>query len=53
MDTYLIPKHDRMLIMEPSATISSCVFCGSEFGSINFKGRCVCEECLTFVKDLL
>ena len=31
----------------------TCVFCGSKFGSIDFKGRCVCEECLCYVKDMM
>lgn len=30
-----------------------CVFCGNEFSNIGFKGKCVCEECLCFVKELM
>lgn len=36
-----------------SASINTCIFCGNTNGNIDFKGRCVCEECLSFVKDLM
>lgn len=33
--------------------LTSCVFCGNKFGNINFKGKCVCEDCLSYIKELM
>ena len=52
MDVNLIPKEDRILLFDPMPQ-TSCVFCGNQYGTVNFKGKCVCEDCLSFVKDLM
>jgi hypothetical protein len=30
----------------------SCVLCGSDTGMVFFRGKLVCEDCLSFVKGL-
>jgi hypothetical protein len=36
---------------QPEMT-GSCILCGKDTMAVNFKGKCVCEDCLTFVKEL-
>jgi hypothetical protein len=36
----------------PSDTASACALCGGGQGSVYFKGRLICEECIDIVKGL-
>ncbi|MDR1496784.1 MAG: hypothetical protein LBS67_07715 [Clostridiales Family XIII bacterium] len=36
----------------PNQTVGVCALCGSDVGSVHFKGRIVCEECLDIIKEL-
>ncbi|MDR2163779.1 MAG: hypothetical protein LBO70_07580 [Clostridiales Family XIII bacterium] len=36
----------------PNDAVGVCALCGSDVGSIHFKGRIVCEECLDIIKDM-
>jgi hypothetical protein len=36
----------------PNEAMSICALCGSDVGSVHFKGRIVCEECLDLIKEM-
>lgn len=40
------------LLFTPPAALHTCVFCGNNEGTFDFKGKVVCEDCLDYVKDL-
>jgi hypothetical protein len=40
------------LFYYPQASISTCALCGGAVGTVNFKGKLVCEDCCEVVKDL-
>ncbi len=52
MHTSNILGNDPILYPDPMP-MNTCVFCGKEFADINFKGRCVCEDCIAYVKELM
>jgi hypothetical protein len=45
-------KSTKRLSYYPSGIASICALCGSDLGSVHFKGKLVCEECLDMVKEL-
>lgn len=30
-----------------------CIFCGTQHNTINFKNKCICTDCLDFVKEMI
>jgi hypothetical protein len=36
----------------PNDMMSICALCGNDFGSVYFRGKRICEECLGMVKDM-
>jgi len=45
-------KSANQLRYYPNDAVSVCALCGSDLGSVYFKGKLVCEECLDIVKEL-
>ncbi len=52
MQTGLIEK-DELIWYPSQIPLNTCIFCGNEFGNINYKGKCVCEECLSYIRELM
>ena len=40
---------DRIILQKAD---SSCVFCGAKRGLADFKGKCLCRECIAQVAEL-
>jgi reverse gyrase len=36
----------------PNEAISACALCGGDVGTVYFKNKLICEECLNLVKEL-
>jgi hypothetical protein len=40
------------VIYKSPKSMHSCVLCGKDTLTVRFKGKCVCEDCLNFARDL-
>lgn len=48
------PKGNMEQFLHSNSTSNhTCVFCGAKNECTNFKGKCVCSECLNFVKEFI
>jgi hypothetical protein len=36
----------------PNDAINVCVLCGNDLGSIYFRGKLICEECLDVIREM-
>jgi hypothetical protein len=45
-------KSIKQLQYYPTDAANVCALCGSDLGSVYFKGRLVCEECLDIIKEM-
>jgi len=45
-------KQTRTTIYHQPEVEETCILCGKDEMTVHFKGKCVCENCLTYVKEL-